>query len=181
MTRWSREQRLLVAGLGVCALDQVTKALAVRLLLGPTGPRSFPVLDDWLRLTYVTNTGAAFGLFPTGTWFLAAVAVLVIPAIFYYQRFLDRRWWPTRVVPALLLGGTLGNLLDRLRLGYVVDFIDVGVGALRWPAFNVADSAFVVGSAILVFHALWHERAGALRSESAPPAGSADGGRPATR
>jgi signal peptidase II len=180
VSRWNRELRLLAAGLAVCAVDQATKVLAVRFLLEPTGPRSVPVLGDWLRFTYVTNTGAAFGMFPNGTAILAAIAVLVIPAIFYYQRFLDRRWWPVRLVPALLLGGTLGNLIDRVRLGYVVDFIDVGVGALRWPAFNIADSAFVVGSIILVVHALWHERAGALRSEPAPPAGPADGGRSAT-
>lgn len=178
MTRWGRELRLLAAGLGICALDQATKLLAVRFLLDASGPRSAPVLGDWLRFTYVTNTGAAFGIFPNGTAVLAAIAVLVIPAIFYYQRFLDRRWWPVRLVPALLLGGTLGNLLDRVRLGYVVDFIDVGVATLRWPAFNIADSAFVVGSIILVLHAFWHERAGALRREPAPPAGPADSGRP---
>lgn len=179
MRRWARELRLLAAGVGICVLDQATKALAVRFLLDPTGPRSIPVVGDWVRFTYVTNTGAAFGLFPNGTAILAVIAVLVIPAIFYYQRFLDRRWWPVRAVPALLLGGTLGNLIDRVRIGYVVDFIDVGIGALRWPAFNIADSAFVVGSIILLLHALWHERAGDLSRERAPRGGPADGGRSA--
>jgi len=77
------------------------------------------------------------------------VALVAIPVITIFNRSVAPRSLLTRICLGALLGGTLGNLLDRLRLGYVIDFVDVGVGDLRWPSFNVADSSFVVGILIL--------------------------------
>jgi signal peptidase II len=136
----------------VVALDQLTKAWVTQTLGQPDQVHSVEVIGNWVRLSYTTNTGAAFGMFPAGTWFFAAVALIAAPILLVARSYVsDRAWWMT-VVFGMLLGGTLGNLLDRLRLGRVTDFIDVGVGTLRWPSFNVADSSFVVGVILLAIY-----------------------------
>ena len=106
----------------------------------------------FFRLTYIQNTGAAFGLFQGHSFALTIVAfvgivVLLLYALLIYRRFpiLDNRLGKSAL--GLVLGGTVGNLIDRLHFGYVTDFIDVGV----WPAFNIADSAIVVGVIILAY------------------------------
>ena len=99
------------------------------------------------RITYVTNTGSAFGLFPNQTFYLiiASFVGIAILLVFYH---IHRVSSPIlRISLGLQLGGAIGNLMDRLRLGYVVDFLDVGA----WPVFNLADSAIVVGLVGLVF------------------------------
>ena len=99
------------------------------------------------RITYVTNTGSAFGLFPNQTFFLiiASFIGIAILLVFYH---IHRVSSPIlHISLGLQLGGAIGNLMDRLRLGYVVDFLDVGA----WPVFNLADSAIVVGLGGLVF------------------------------
>ena len=115
------------------------------------------------RLTHVTNTGSAFGLFQGQTFPLTIVAsasavALLLYAVLFYRRFplLDNRLaW---VGLSLILGGTVGNLIDRLRLGYVTDFIDFGF----WPAFNLADSAVVVGVIMFAYSLISLARAGKL-------------------
>ncbi len=115
----------------------------------------------WLRLTHVRNSGAAFGLFQGQSFLLTVialvgVAVLLVYALAVYHRFpfLDNTL--TKLTLGLVLGGTVGNLIDRLRFGYVTDFIDFRI----WPAFNVADSAIVVGVAIFAYSLLPLARAG---------------------
>jgi signal peptidase II len=112
---------------------------------------SSPV-TGWLYLTHVHNTGAAFGIFqgqsfPLTLVGLVGVCVLLLYAFFLYRRlpFLNNAL--SEVALGLILGGTIGNLIDRLRLGYVTDFIDFRF----WPAFNVADSAIVVGAIMFVY------------------------------
>lgn len=106
--------------------------------------------DAFFRLTYAQNTGAAFSIFYGKTSILTIVSILgVILLLVYnfvvYRRFpyLDNRI--NKVALAFILGGTIGNLIDRLRLGYVIDFVDIG----PWPIFNVADSSLVVG--VIIF------------------------------
>jgi len=106
----------------------------------------------FFRLTHIQNTGAAFGLFRDQSFALTIVAlvgivVLLLYALLIYRRFpiLDNLLGKSAL--GLVLGGTVGNLIDRLHLGYVTDFIDVGF----WPAFNIADSAIVVGVIILAY------------------------------
>lgn len=147
---------LAIAG-AVVALDQLTKSLVVQFLALRPDP-SVALLGDWLRLSFATNTGAAFGFMPNQTGLFVAAAIVVVPTIAYFYSTLTDEPWYVRLSLGLLLGGTLGNAIDRVRQGYVVDFIDVGVGALRWPAFNVADSSFVVGSIILVAFVLFWQR-----------------------
>jgi signal peptidase II len=136
----------------VLALDQLTKSWVTQTLGQPGEPHSVEVIGNWVRLSYTTNTGAAFGMFPAGTLFFTIVALVAAPILLLARSYVSQRAWWMTIVFGLLLGGALGNLLDRIRLGRVVDFIDVGVGDVRWWAFNVADSSFVVGVILLAVY-----------------------------
>lgn len=141
---------LAIAG-GVYMIDQVTKAWAAR-TLRLDGDRT--VIDGLLNLAYATNTGVAFSMFDeggdTGRWGLSAVAFIAGVLVLYF-------FWRTprtddRVLGALalLLAGIAGNVTDRLRFGYVIDFIDVQFGSWHYPTFNVADMAICVGAGLLI-------------------------------
>lgn len=142
---------LVVAGTAALlyAADQASKLLVVAALrLG----ESHAVIGDLVRIWYVQNTGAAFSLFPGAIWLFLPVTVLALVMIAYFFRaFRDRGPW-IHVILGTILAGTLGNLTDRLRLGHVVDFVSVGIGETRFPTFNVADSAVVVGIGLLVLY-----------------------------
>ena len=137
---------LLIAAT-VLALDQITKLMVSNWI--PFQVR-IDLVDNFLALTHVRNTGAAFGLLgdapvaPVRAG-LVVVSVLAIGLIWAYAR---QGWHEPRVMATfgLILGGALGNLIDRLRLHYVVDFIDVHWGRYHWPSFNVADMAITVGA-----------------------------------
>ena len=147
----SLRSALLLAGTAVVlyVADQVTKALVVASL--PFGARE-EVLGDLVQLWHVRNTGAAFSLFPGATWlfFVVAAGALVMIAYFYRAYRTSTTW--IHIVLGAILAGTLGNLTDRLRQGYVVDFVSVGIGEIRWPTFNVADSSLVLGIGVLVLY-----------------------------
>lgn len=134
----------LVAGV-VLLLDQLTKAWVVFTLTPLTPPR-IDLLGSWLGLQYTENRGVAFGLLgELGPFVVVApLLVFVIMAVLYLRGAAPPIW--QSVGFGLLAGGAIGNLVDRMRLGYVVDFVSVG----RWPNFNVADSAVTVGAVILV-------------------------------
>lgn len=123
--------------------DLVTKRLVeANLLLGQT----IPIIPDVFHLTRVANPGAAFGLFPVGPVALAAVAALVAVVILVVGPVLARNSSVLRLGLGLQLGGALGNLVDRLRIGLVTDFLDFRF----WPVFNIADMAIVAGAGLLV-------------------------------
>jgi len=103
------------------------------------------ILGDFLRFSYVRNTGVAFGLLPGGGIRLSWVSLVALAAVLWLAFRPTSRRWTHAVSLGLILGGALGNLFDRLRYGSVVDFIDVGVGGLRWWVFNLADAAITVG------------------------------------
>jgi signal peptidase II len=154
----------------VAALDVVTKAMAVRGLVPQRVPHE--VLGDYVRLTLVYNPGAAFGLHlgPQSRWIFTALTLIALGILWRLYRTTSRGDIPRVLALALVCAGALGNLIDRLRsdLG-VVDFLDVGVGATRWPTFNVADMAVSVG-AILLAWVLWQEdRAIDAAAESSLP------------
>jgi signal peptidase II len=146
---------VIALAIAVFALDQFSKSLINQNFGSASGPRYTEVLGDILRFVYVTNPGAAFGILPNATVFFAAIAIIAIPALLYLQRFLPSNGWIANVAVGLLLGGNLGNLCDRLRFGYVVDFIDAGIGSTRWYTFNVADACFVIGVIILAGYILF--------------------------
>jgi signal peptidase II len=139
----------------VLAADQATKALVAAAI--EVGGR-VEVIGDLVMLWHVRNAGAAFSLFQGGQLFFLLVTTFALGMLVYFQRAFRGRGIPLQIVLGLVLGGTLGNLIDRLRQGYVTDFVSVGVGDLRWPTFNVADASLVVGILALVGYLTFLDR-----------------------
>ncbi|MBN1423729.1 signal peptidase II [Candidatus Fermentibacteria bacterium] len=138
----------ITAGLALL-LDQGTKALVnSRLPLYD----SIPVIGHVVRITHTRNPGIAFGVSfgILSGWFLTAVTVCGVVAITIYLVRQSPLGWRRSVMMGLILGGAIGNLIDRLRWGEVVDFLDIGLARYRWPVFNVADSVVVVGVVLLL-------------------------------
>lgn len=133
----------------VLVVDQLTKAWLVSFLA--PGER-VQVVGDYVRLVHTQNTGALFGLFRDQAMFFAIVSVGVVAAIVWFHRTSGRNTLLS-VALGLLLGGALGNMADRFRIGYVVDFVDVGLGDLRFYTFNVADSAISLAILLLLVSA----------------------------
>jgi len=154
---WWRNTVLFLIALLVVAADQLSK-IWIRSNL-PVGQSLFEA--GFFRLTHVHNTGAAFGLFQGQSFLLSIVAMVGIAVFLVYALVIYRGFplldnMPNRVALGLVLGGTVGNLIDRLRFGYVIDFIDFGL----WPAFNVADSAVTVGVILFAYSLLFVARSG---------------------
>lgn len=113
-----------------------------------------PVIDDWLRIDYIHNNGGLFGLFQGQALLFAVVTVLVAAVLAGLEFGSGWRSWLVTLTLGLLLGGAIGNFIDRMFLGYVVDFADIGIGTLRFPyIFNIADSAVTV--ALLLMVGIW--------------------------
>lgn len=141
---------LFITAAIVIVIDQISKHLISSLM---QEGQSITLINNFLYITYIRNPGAAFGLFPYQTAFFIIITLVVAALILYYYRILseDHRW--LRFSLALQLGGALGNLIDRIRGGYVIDFINFTV----WPpVFNLADSAIVIGIGIFLI-AFWRD------------------------
>lgn len=151
-----RKYFFLIAAL-VLLLDRITKwAVAGNIEL----QHNVPVVPGFFRLTHVENPGAAFGLFaePSAQWKVGALvsfSVLALIVVFALLWKIGHSLTTTTIGLSLILGGALGNLWDRMFAGHVLDFLDFYVGSYHWPAFNVADSAIVVGAGLLLFEILF--------------------------
>jgi signal peptidase II len=148
---------ILVAAvaLGVFVLDRVTKIVVEANV--PVGA-PIDVLGQWVRISHVTNSGAAFGLLPERTTLLSILSVVAVCAIVFYYRRLAADSPLMAATLGMQLGGAFGNLVDRIGQGYVVDFVDVGIpGGVRFWAFNVADSSIVVGIIAVTVLLWWQE------------------------
>jgi signal peptidase II len=172
----SRIRPVLFWGLivSLIVLDVVTKAVAEVSLVPRGVPRE--VIGDWVRLTLVYNTGAAFGisLGPYSRWLFLALAIvaLVILGRLYRQTPNHDRFRIASI--GLVCAGAIGNVIDRIRHPTgVVDFIDIGVGVHRWPTFNVADMAVSVGAFMLAW-SLWAEDRARARRNSTDVSSSAE-------
>jgi signal peptidase II len=161
---------LLVVGVAVAVfvLDRVTKSWVVENI--PLGTAR-SIVGDYVRIVHAQNTGAAFGLLPERTTLLSVLSVLAVLAIVYYYRQIASNSSLVSATLGMQLGGAFGNLLDRVTQGYVVDFVDIGFGDIRFWAFNVADSSIVVGI-ILVTAALWYEEHRSDREQGQGPLGA---------
>jgi signal peptidase II len=148
-------QRLHVRILGYTAvvilLDQMTKLLVMKTF---ALHESIEVLGNALRFTYIENPGMAFGIRVGSEGFFIVFAALASAAIFVYLMRMRHDRFYSRLALALILGGAIGNLIDRILRGQVVDFIDVGIGRTRWPVFNVADMAVSIGMVLLIVQIL---------------------------
>ena len=138
--------------LTVILLDQATKLVIVRALRVGQG---IPVIPGYFDIVFVLNPGAAFGFLATlseqvrNPFFILVSVAAAILIVFYHTRFLHADRLAT-VALGLILGGAIGNLIDRLRYGMVVDFLDFHVSRYHWPAFNVADSAISIGVGLML-------------------------------
>ena len=145
-----------VVALGVFVLDRITKIVVDSSL---SVGASVDVVGPWVRITHVTNSGAAFGLLPERTTFLSILSVVAVGAIVYYYRRLAAGSALIAATLGMQLGGAFGNLVDRIGQGYVVDFVDVGIpDGPRFWSFNVADSSIVVGIIAVTALLWWQER-----------------------
>ncbi len=149
------EKKYLIWFLGtlsVVFLDQLSKFYIEKcvLLSGPV-----EVVKGLFDLTYVRNAGAAFGLLsraslPFKSYFFICISILALIGILYFLKKLRGEEFGLALGLSLIFGGALGNLIDRVRIGVVIDFLDFYVGSFHWPAFNIADTAITIGAFLLV-------------------------------
>jgi signal peptidase II len=154
----SRLHWLLVVSVAVMALDRWSKLwVKTHIELG----HAIPVIPNIFRITHVLNDGAAFSLFADSAspdhvrWGLIAFSTAAALAVLIALIKMGRRFTPTTVALALVLGGAVGNDYDRIRYASVIDFLEVHIFRYHWPDFNVADSAIVTGACLLFLDALW--------------------------
>ena len=151
-TRFGWRAAYLIAAVGIYLVDQATKAWAVRTL---RFGNDRTIIGGFFDLVYAENNGIAFGQLQQtgafGRWFFVALAVAAALVVFYY--FLRTPRDDDRVLGAcaLLLAGIIGNLTDRARLGYVIDFIDIHARSYHWPTFNIADASITIGALLLAY------------------------------
>lgn len=135
------------AAIFVFLVDRISKVFILKMA------EKLPInlIDGFVRLIYATNTGVAFGLFKNLSWLWTIFILLVLPLTLYIAMKTERYvvWF------GFIFGGGLGNLADRIFLGHVVDFVDIGIGGVRWPAFNIADAFLTVS--ILYLLIFWRE------------------------
>jgi signal peptidase II len=146
----------VLIALGIVVSDQLLKAWVVG---NYEANRPSPVLGDWLQIDFIHNAGGLFGVFQNSAPVFALVSLAVVAFIVGFEYRSGWTNWLVTLAMALLLGGAIGNFLDRIRLGYVVDFADLGIGTWRWYIFNVADSAITISIAGLVLLSVFAPRA----------------------
>jgi signal peptidase II len=166
---------------GVLVVDQVSKGwveaafpLAWTRGSSPGLAPPTPVFGDFVRIAKTYNDGGIFGLFGSSAPVLAAASLVVVALIVFYQaRTVATAQVLLTAALGLLLGGALGNLVDRIRFGHVIDFVDLGVGNLRWYTFNVADASISIAVVALIALSLMGDRRGGERSRSVATASGA--------
>lgn len=169
--RWPERRGHVLAFAAIVLGDQLTKWLVDRSF---QLHESRPLIDGLLSLTYVRNRGAAFGILsgadlPYQSHLLALLSVAALVAIAAYAWRLSAEERLARASLVLILAGAAGNLVCRLRFGYVIDFVDVYWGTYHWPAFNVADSAITVGVSLLLLDILRAPQAAPRAAAQIPP------------
>jgi signal peptidase II len=146
--------KLVVVAGSIILLDQFTKGLILRYL--PFN-NTIPVIKGFFNITHIRNPGGAFGLMANLSPTLRSIIFLFVSSlaaglIFYFYKKTPAKYSWLAAAFALIFGGAIGNLIDRIRFGMVIDFLDFYVGRLHWPAFNIADSAISIGIGIFLYH-----------------------------
>ncbi len=149
----------------VVGLDQISKMYVSSVM---SLHASHPVIDGFFNITYIRNPGAAFGFLANAapmfrSLFLIMVSAAAIVMILFFLAKNKTAAMLLTFALSLILGGAVGNLLDRIRFGSVVDFLDLYIASYHWPAFNVADSAILVGAVLLIVEMFRSEKSGSLR------------------
>jgi signal peptidase II len=146
---------VLLLGLVVLIFDQVTKqAVRTHLIYG----ESRPVIDGFFNLVYVRNDGAAWNILSGQGIVLILISLSVLVLLFVYRRSFLQEQLSHRILLGLLTGGIAGNLVDRIRFGWVTDFLDFQFGSYHYPSFNVADSAICIAIGLYVLTNLCHKK-----------------------
>ena len=145
----------IIIELLIVAADQITKYIAIE-YLQPL--KTVTVLEGIFSLSYVENRGAAFGILQNQRWFLIILPILIVAAIIIYLAKHRNESLLTRICLSVIVGGAVGNLIDRIKLGYVVDMFEATF--IEFPVFNTADIAVVCGTIILSFQLILHDGSG---------------------
>jgi signal peptidase II len=140
--------RLFLPAILIVALDQLTKYLFWN------NARNYQIIDGWFNITLVKNAGAAFGMFQGARVFFIGASIVAVGLIIYIARRLPVEEKARRVFLGMILGGAIGNLIDRIATGEVVDFLQIGWQGHYWPVFNVADMGVTIGASLLVLQAM---------------------------
>ncbi len=168
MTDAARRRWLLFAGLaiGVLVADQLSKlwvdanfALASPYALPGIGNQPTPIIGELVRIAKSYNDGGIFGIFGSSAPVLAVASLAVMfMIVWYHQREGLKGHWLLTVALGLVLGGALGNFADRARIGHVIDWVDMGIGGIRWYTFNIADAAISISIVLFIGLALFGNR-----------------------
>ena len=174
MSRGHRYLLLGLIGLAIVVADQVTK---VWIMESMRLHESIPIIPNLFSLTYIRNPGAAFGLLAGSSnafrmVFFGVTSLFALALLGTILFRLPEKDWVGQLSIAGILGGAIGNLIDRVRFGEVVDFLDVYIESYHWPAFNVADSAITVGVVCLIIHFAFERKEGILPAAETPPSSS---------
>jgi len=147
-------RRLLIISVIIVVLDQVTKAMIVNYL---DLYHSIKIVPGFFSITHIHNPGGAFGFLANQSPAVRVIVFLFVSILalgfifyFYHKTPETHKWLATGF--ALIFSGAIGNLIDRVRFGTVVDFLDVYINNLHWPAFNIADSAITIGMGVFIYH-----------------------------
>jgi len=147
--------KILQVSVIVVILDQLTKALTRSYL---SLYDSIPIIPKFFHLTYVTNDGMAFGLnFPGGIYIFTGLSILLTIFLFWYLWKERDSHFVLRLSLSMIMGGAIGNLIDRIIFGKVVDFMDFMIGDYHWYIFNIADSFVTIGMTIFIYYSLFIE------------------------
>jgi signal peptidase II len=145
---------IVAIALLIVALDQATKFAVVALL---AFGESRTVIEGFFNLVHWTNTGAAWGILPDRNGMLAIISALTVLLFYLFRHSFGLNRPENRVAVGLMLGGIVGNFIDRVRIGHVIDFLDFHVRGHHWPAFNVADAAICVGVGLYILMSFQRE------------------------
>ena len=146
---------VLLLGLAILFLDQLTKqAIRASFVYG----ESRPIIDGFFNLVYVRNDGAAWNILSGHGIILILISFAVLVLLVVYRRSFLQEQFSHRILLGLMIGGIAGNLIDRIRFGWVTDFLDFQFGSYHYPSFNIADSAICIAVALYIITNILHEK-----------------------